>query len=178
MQGNRAVTITVAAALFALGLAGLAQTVAARSGARPTVSLRSTSLGRVLVDRSGRTLYLFERDRHGRSTCKGACAGVWPAYTVSGRLHAGKGVSARKLGTVKRAGGKRQVTYAGHPLYRYAGDSRRGDTNGEGVLGFGARWYVVAASGRRILPSQPAQPPAPSPMPSPAPSPPPSPYQY
>jgi predicted lipoprotein with Yx(FWY)xxD motif len=114
------------------------------------VALRSTSLGRILVDRNGRTLYLFEKDRNGRSACSGACAQAWPPLLTSGRPVAGHGVSRSKLGTVRRASGRRQVTYAGHPLYRYAGDGRAGDTNGEGSRAFGAAWYALSASGHRV----------------------------
>lgn len=165
MPGIRALSTAAAAGLFALGVGGAAHAVSSAPAARPTVSLSSTKLGSVLVDRSGRTLYLFQADKHGKSTCAGACAGVWPPYTVSGKATAGKGLSARKLTLVKRADGKRQVRYNGHPLYRYSGDSKRGDTAGEGITGFGAKWYAVSASGRRVLPGQSGQQPVPAPAP-------------
>jgi predicted lipoprotein with Yx(FWY)xxD motif len=115
-----------------------------------TVSTRSTKLGTVLVDGQGRTLYLFEKDKGTASSCTGACASVWPPLTTSGKDLAGRGVSAGKLGSVKRADGKTAVTYAGHPLYSYAGDAKPGDTKGQGLDQFGAEWYVLAPSGHKI----------------------------
>src|SRR3954453_23615692 len=115
-----------------------------------TVAVHSTSLGKVLVDSSGRTLYLFEKDHNGRSACSGSCAGNWPPVTVSGRPTAGAGVMASLLGTTRRSDGTREVTYAGHPLYRYAGDAKAGDTNGEGLNIFGAEWYVLNGAGKQV----------------------------
>jgi predicted lipoprotein with Yx(FWY)xxD motif len=147
--------------LFLAGalVAGAAVAVAAAAGgkraapraaaAAATVSVRRVKLGRILVDRSGRTLYLFEKDRHGRSACSGACARGWPPLMTHGRPRAKGGAHARLLGTTRRRSGT-QVTYAGHPLYRFAGDSRPGQTNGEGSKAFGAAWYVVAPNGRKI----------------------------
>jgi predicted lipoprotein with Yx(FWY)xxD motif len=114
------------------------------------VKVRSGKLGRYLVDGRGRSLYLFEKDRGGRSDCFGSCASLWPPLTTGGRVARGAGVSAAKLGTVGRRGGGREVTYAGHPLYYYAGDSRAGQTRGEGLDSFGAEWDVVSPSGRGI----------------------------
>jgi predicted lipoprotein with Yx(FWY)xxD motif len=113
------------------------------------VGLRTTSLGRVLVDGSGRTLYLFEKDKGPRSTCAGACASAWPPVTTSTPPTAGAGISAAKLGIAPRPGGE-QVVYAGHPLYTYAGDGGPGQTNGEGLDQFGAEWYVLGANGSKI----------------------------
>jgi predicted lipoprotein with Yx(FWY)xxD motif len=113
------------------------------------VSVRRVRLGRIVVDGSGRTLYLFEKDRGGRSACSGACAKGWPPLMTSGRPRAMGAALARLLGTTRRASGT-QVTYAGHPLYRFSGDTRAGQTNGEGSSAFGAGWYVLAPSGRKI----------------------------
>ena len=139
--------VAVGAAALALADTGSPTATAARA---VTVQLRHGSLGRYLVDARGRTLYLFEKDRGGRSACYGGCASVWPPLVAGGHVAHGAGVSAAKLGTVKRRGGGRQVTYAGHPLYFYAGDSRAGQTRGEGLNQFGAKWYVLAASGNKI----------------------------
>jgi predicted lipoprotein with Yx(FWY)xxD motif len=114
-----------------------------------TVDLRTTSLGRVLVDSSGRTLYLFEKDKGPRSTCAGACAGAWPPVITIGAPTAGAGIAAAKLKTTKGPGGE-QVLYAGHPLYTYVGDSGPGQTNGEGLNQFGAEWYVLGANGAKV----------------------------
>jgi predicted lipoprotein with Yx(FWY)xxD motif len=115
------------------------------------VDLRGSRLGRILVDGRGRTLYLFEADKAGRSACNGACAGAWPPYLSNGTPQAGSGVAGALLGTSVRSGdGGTQVTYHGHPLYYYAGDGRPGDTTGQGLNQFGAKWYVLAASGNKI----------------------------
>jgi predicted lipoprotein with Yx(FWY)xxD motif len=113
------------------------------------VDLRDTKLGQTLVDAQGRTLYLFAADTAGKSTCHGACASAWPPYLSSGAPQAGTGVAGGQLGTIPGGGGA-QVTYHGHPLYYYAGDSQPGDATGQGLDQFGARWFVVAPSGDRI----------------------------
>lgn len=115
-----------------------------------SVALESSKLGKILVDAKGRTLYLFEADKGTMSACGGACATVWPPLTTTGTPKAGTGVSASKLGTAKRDDGSTGVTYNGHPLYTYAGDSAPGQTNGEGIDGFGAEWYVLSGAGNKI----------------------------
>jgi predicted lipoprotein with Yx(FWY)xxD motif len=115
------------------------------------VDLRGSTLGPILVDGQGRTLYLFQADKAGRSTCDGACASAWPPYLSSGAPKAGMGVTGFLLGSTGRGdGGGAQVTYRGHPLYYYAGDAEPGDTAGQGLDQFGARWYVLAANGDTI----------------------------
>ena len=108
--------------------------------AAATVAVASTSLGDVLVDGEGRTLYLFTNDQGGTSSCTGACASAWPSVEVSGDPVAGDGVDEAKLAT--NADG--QVTYAGRPLYRYAADAKAGDVRGHGV---GGVWFAVDAEG-------------------------------
>jgi predicted lipoprotein with Yx(FWY)xxD motif len=115
-----------------------------------SIGLHRTSLGRYLVDARGRALYLFEADRPNKSNCTGACLSIWPAFTATTKPKATRGVSASKIGTIRAAGGKRQVTYAGHPLYFYVADHKPGDTTGEGLDQFGAEWYVLAAGGGKI----------------------------
>jgi predicted lipoprotein with Yx(FWY)xxD motif len=141
------VPLVLGAVLLVVALAsgGSDPTASAASTAR--IGSARTKLGTVLVDGRGRTLYLFEQDKRNTSTCNGTCATIWPA---AGKAVAGRGVSAGKLGVTKRRDGKRQATYAGHPLYTYAGDSKRGQTAGQGLDQFGAEWYVVAPSGRKI----------------------------
>jgi predicted lipoprotein with Yx(FWY)xxD motif len=114
----------------------------------PSLAVRRTKLGRILTDQHGRTLYLFEKDKHGRSTCSGACARVWPPALVDGRPRAGAGVVATKLTTTRRGRTRRQLVYAGHPLYRMNADVRPGQTQGEGFL---ATWWIVSPSGHRIV---------------------------
>jgi len=115
----------------------------------PSVMVRHTKLGRILVDTHGRTLYLFEKDKRGKSACAGACAANWPPLMATGKPTAARGASAGKLGTTHRKSGL-QVTYAGHPLYRFSGDSRPGQTNGEGLKAFGAEWYVLSPAGKKV----------------------------
>ena len=114
-----------------------------------TVATASTGVGTVLVDGKGRTLYVFDRDHGGQSACSGACAANWPPALASG-APAGKGVDKGKLGTIKRSDGGRQVTFAGHPVYRFSGDQAAGDTNGQGQNAFGGKWYAVAPSGTTV----------------------------
>jgi predicted lipoprotein with Yx(FWY)xxD motif len=153
---KRTIALSIAAAALsaavlvtaALGATSSASSPRASRGA--LVALGKTGLGKVLVDSRGRTLYLFEKDKHGRSACYGACATYWPPATSPAKPRAGKGVRASLLGVTKRSDGKRQVTYAGHPLYRYVGDTKAGQTSGEGLTDFGGAWDAVAASGRPV----------------------------
>jgi predicted lipoprotein with Yx(FWY)xxD motif len=119
-------------------------------GGAATLRVRSGDLGKFVVDSQGHTLYLFEKDTGSKSMCNGACASSWPPDTVSGHPKAGSGVDGSLLGTTKRSDGKTQVTYNGHPLYRYAGDQAPGDTNGQDLTQFGGGWYVVSPSGKKI----------------------------
>jgi predicted lipoprotein with Yx(FWY)xxD motif len=145
-----AAAAVVAVALLAGMLASVAGATGARSAADAKVMVRKTALGVVLVDSRGHSLYLFQKDRGGKSACYGGCAAFWPPLLTSGKPVAGSGVKAVLLGTVKRSDGKLQVTYAGHPLYGFALDRKAGQTNGEGSNDFGAKWYVLAPSGKKI----------------------------
>ena len=142
------------AAIVALAIAGCggsnvkASPPAASAGA--TVNVGSGSLGSYLVDSQGRTLYLFEKDTGTKSMCSGACASLWPPSTTSGRPTAGSKVDAAMLGTSTRSDGKSQLTYNGHPLYRYSGDGAAGDTSGQGLTAFGGSWFVVSPAGQKI----------------------------
>ena len=140
--------LTVIAAVVLL-LVGAAIAGAAPSARSATVTTAPTSLGRVVADGSGRTLYLFEKDTPKRSACSGTCAVYWPPLLTGGAV-AIKGVQRSVLGTIRRSDGTRQVTYAGHPLYLFSGDSSRGQTNGEGLHDFGAGWYALTPSGKKI----------------------------
>ena len=124
--------------------------VSTQTGAKADVGVRTSSIGKYLVDSQGRTLYLFEKDTGTMSTCSGACAAAWPPSTTSGQPKAGSGVKAGLVGTTKRSDSGTQLTYAGHPLYRYAGDASPGDQNGEGLTQFGGGWDVVSPSGQKI----------------------------
>jgi predicted lipoprotein with Yx(FWY)xxD motif len=120
------------------------------SGAASAVSTKTSSLGTFLVDAKGRTLYLWDADKGSMSTCTGACAQAWPPLTTTGTPKASGAVKASLLGTTKRADGSREVTYAGHPLYTFAGDAQAGQTSGEGSNGFGAPWWVVSPAGKAL----------------------------
>ena len=139
------------AALAAAGCGGSAVAMAPTGGAAstaPTVSVKSSSsLGRILVDGKGRTLYHFHKDTSSKSTCSGACAAAWPPFTVTTTPKAAGGASKSAIKTTKRSNGKRQVTYKGHPLYRFSGDSSPGQTKGQGVNAFGGKWTAVTPAG-------------------------------
>jgi predicted lipoprotein with Yx(FWY)xxD motif len=122
----------------------------ARSSTGAVVALRKTSLGTILVDARGRTLYLFEKDRNGVSVCDSSCTIYWPPLTSNGTPRAGKGVHQSFLRVARAGNGVRQVTYAGHPLYRFVGDKRAGQTTGEALDDFGAEWYALAANGHKV----------------------------
>jgi predicted lipoprotein with Yx(FWY)xxD motif len=141
----------LATAFGCLVAAGCGGAIPASQGGPATVTSMQSSLGRVLVDESGHTLYLFEKDESSESYCDGACASVWPPVEIDGSLTAGAGVSRSRLGTIVRDDGERQVTYAGHPLYYYAGDaSKPGKTVGEGLEQFGSEWYLVSPAGKVV----------------------------
>ena len=120
------------------------------AGTPATVGVTSTSLGNILVDAQGRTLYLFQKDTGTTSTCTGACATNWPPLIAPAAPTTGSGANASLLGTTMRAQGKTQVTYNGHPVYLYSGDHNPGDTNGEGVVAFGASWFALSGSGTQV----------------------------
>jgi predicted lipoprotein with Yx(FWY)xxD motif len=116
-----------------------------------TVKVASTSLGKILVNRSGFTLYMFTRDKHGKDSCVkvSGCPSAWPPYTIKGKPVAGPGIKRSLLGTTKISG-KEQVTYAGHPLYMYSGDAGRGQTDYVGASAFGGSWYAIGAAGKTV----------------------------
>jgi predicted lipoprotein with Yx(FWY)xxD motif len=107
-------------------------------------------LGPILIDSQGRTLYLWQADTGAKSTCIGACAAAWPPLVTTGKPTAGSGVTSSLLGTTKRANGTEQVTYNGHPLYLFAGDTASRQTNGQGSNGVGAPWYVLSPQGNPL----------------------------
>jgi predicted lipoprotein with Yx(FWY)xxD motif len=141
------VIVAAAVSLAGLGTASAARDSASRATA---VSTAKTGLGKVIVNSRGRTLYLFEKDKRGRSACSGACAAYWPPLIARGKPVATGGAKQSLIGTIKRANGARQVTYAGHPLYTYLLDTRRGQTRGEGSQLFGAGWDALTPSGKKI----------------------------
>jgi predicted lipoprotein with Yx(FWY)xxD motif len=141
------IAIVMALLLVGVGSAFAASAPAARV---VTVATAPSGLGRIVVDGRGRTLYLFEKDRRGSSACSGLCATYWPPLLANRKWLAIKGVKQSLLASIRRADGSRQVTYAGHPLYLFSGDTKRGQTNGEGLTDFGAGWYAVSPAGKKI----------------------------
>jgi predicted lipoprotein with Yx(FWY)xxD motif len=126
-----------------------ARVLPSRTGA--TVKVMRTQYGRVLVDGSGRALYLFTRDRTPSSQCSGPCATAWPPLLTTGKPVAGAGARASLLGSRRRHDGSTQVIYHGHPLYHYVGDRLPGQVLCQDVEEFGGRWYVVTRSGSAVL---------------------------
>jgi predicted lipoprotein with Yx(FWY)xxD motif len=124
----------------------------AHSSRAATVSLRHTSLGSILVSSSGRTLYEFTRDHPNKSSCAAisGCSETWPSLRTSGRPTARSGVKASLLSSINLPTGGKQVTYAGHPLYTYSGDSGPGETSYVGEKQFGGTWYAINASGHTV----------------------------
>jgi predicted lipoprotein with Yx(FWY)xxD motif len=123
---------------------------ASAPAAATVIKTTSGSAGAFLTNGSGRSIYLWTKDTMNKSMCSGACAGAWPPVTANGSLTAAGGVAAKDLGTITRSDGTKQVTYDGHPLYYYAGDSGAGQTNGQGSDGFGAKWWLISPSGASI----------------------------
>jgi predicted lipoprotein with Yx(FWY)xxD motif len=131
--------------------------VAVAAPARTQVSMRSTTLGSVLVDSRGHTLYVFDLDHGTKSSCTGACTASWHAFLTSSKPVALHGVGAAKLGMAKRANGKFQVTFMGHPLYFYVGDRKAGDVHGASI----AHWAAFSPTGAKLRDAVGTTPPPP-----------------
>jgi predicted lipoprotein with Yx(FWY)xxD motif len=114
--------------------------------------------GTYLIGPSGRALYLFDADSGGKSNCSGACASAWPPLITTTTPATSGGAMSADLGTITRSNGSKQVTYKGHPLYYFAGDSGPGTTSGQGSDDFGADWWLVSTSGTAITKSSSASP--------------------
>jgi predicted lipoprotein with Yx(FWY)xxD motif len=164
MTRSRTITFLVTAAVIPLTALALAScgggTSDATASAAPPKTANGQSatvgvakvgpLGAILVDSKGRTVYLFDKDTGSKSTCFGACATEWPPVTTSGKPSAGSGVTESMLGTTKRSDGETQLTYNGHPLYLFEADQKPGDATGQNVDAFGAKWYVLSATGNKV----------------------------
>ena len=137
-------------AVIALALLALAPAAMSRESAAPTLSVKSSSYGRVLFDGRGYVLYAFTRDANRRSACYGACTKAWPVYYVKATLRAGTGIKRSLIGATKRRDGRRQITYAGRPLYYYVGDTKAGQIRCQNVAEFGGTWLVVRPSGKLV----------------------------
>jgi predicted lipoprotein with Yx(FWY)xxD motif len=120
------------------------------SGAAMVMVSKSQS-GQIIVDGSGRSVYLFEKDQQHKSSCYADCATVWPPLITNGLPAAGAGATTSLLGTTSRTDGSTQVTYNGHPLYYYVSDGKQqGSTAGEGLDQFGAKWYLLSPTGTTV----------------------------
>jgi predicted lipoprotein with Yx(FWY)xxD motif len=136
----------------AIALLALAASAPASSSNRATVKVGNTSLGKILERKSGFTLYEFTRDRRNKDTCVSVrgCAATWPPLTTGGKPMAGPGVKSSLLGTITLAHGVKQVTYAGHPLYTYSGDSGPGQVDYVSTPEFGGTWNAANAAGHMV----------------------------
>jgi len=148
----RIIAVVLATAIVAV----IAVTVAfAGTKSSAQLNVRQTSLGKILVDAKGRTLYLYAPDKHGKSSCNGACAAYWPPLIKTSGALAGAGVKASLIKTTTRTNGKAQLVYDGHPLYRYGDDTKAGMTSGQGVSGI---WWVLSPTGAAIKKAPAAMP--------------------
>jgi predicted lipoprotein with Yx(FWY)xxD motif len=150
---------------YSSGDSGGGDTTAAGSTAKPatapsqsaakrrrttTVKVMKSRYGRVLFDGKGRALYLFTRESSPKSRCYGECAVAWPPFYARGKLRAGKGADAARLGSSRRRDGRRIVTYNGHPLYYYVTDRSPGQITCQDVTEFGGTWLVVTPDGNAV----------------------------
>lgn len=151
----------VTASLFCLGalallVAGCGSSSSSSESTGSTARAMTVSgaevsgLGTVLVDAEGLTVYQFGKDTGTTSTCFGACEQSWPPVIAKGQPTAGEGATTSALGTTKRKDGSLQVTYAGHPLYTFAGDTEPGEANGNESEAFGGKWSAMDESGEAV----------------------------
>jgi predicted lipoprotein with Yx(FWY)xxD motif len=124
-----------------------------RAAASSAISIAQTPVGKALVDANGRTLYLFAADKPNVSRLTAAGQAVWPPFTSATLPAATGGASAAQIGSISAS---KQITYNGHPLYYYVGDQRPGQASGQALNQFGARWYVLSASGAAITSTAPS----------------------
>jgi predicted lipoprotein with Yx(FWY)xxD motif len=145
---RRILTLVVATAL----VASLTTALASASASRAKLQVRKTSVGTILVNSRGFTVYAFTLDRPDKNNCAhvNGCLSVWPPVTTSGKAIAGHGVSSRLIGTITLRKGVEQVTYAGHPLYTYIADPGPGQTSYINVSEFGGRWPAVNPAGNEV----------------------------
>jgi predicted lipoprotein with Yx(FWY)xxD motif len=125
-------------------------TAAAKKKRGPKLKIADSDYGPILFNGRGRALYLFTSDSGKRSNCSGDCAVAWPPYIVKAKPVAGKGVKPGLIGTTRRADGRLQATYGGHPIYFYEGDTKPGQVFCQAVYEFGGFWYVLKANGKAV----------------------------
>jgi predicted lipoprotein with Yx(FWY)xxD motif len=149
------VRITLWIAVAALALAGWASVDSSTSEAKPKprgpkLMITDSDFGPILTNGRGRALYLFTADRSKTSNCSGDCATAWPPYVVKRKPVAGRGARSGLIGTTRRADGRLQATYRGHPVYFYEADNEPGEVLCQAVYEFGGFWYVLRANGRAV----------------------------
>lgn len=147
------------AAVAVVGLVGCgnddsSNDTASTSGGTDASSLevRDTSLGDIVTDGSGRTLYMYTPDPKGQSVCEDDCLVAWPA--LKGEPDAGSGTDSALIGSIERSDGSTQGTYGGHPLYYFSSDSAAGDVEGQGLQGV---WWVLDADGSPVEEAAPSE---------------------
>lgn len=153
MQSKLTLTGAIAALTLLAGCGG--STGGSTAGTTPTpaatgatiAAASNTKLGQILVDGTGKTVYLFVADKGTTSACYTSCATIWPPVLTTGAPQAGTGAQASLLGTTARTDGTTEVTYAGHPLYYFIQDKAAGDAKGQAINGFGGLWWVMSPSG-------------------------------
>jgi predicted lipoprotein with Yx(FWY)xxD motif len=163
MLGSPGVRVAIPVAVIALAAAACGSSSSAKTAPAAAASTstgtatssvvldtKSGTPGTYLTDGSGKSLYEFASDTATKSTCTGACVTAWPPLTSSSAASAGSGVNAGDIGTLTRSDGAMQVTYKGHPLYYFSGDSSAGQTNGQGSSAFGAKWWLLTPAGAPI----------------------------
>jgi len=147
-----AVGLIATLALLALW-PGATRAASSSTSAASVVSTAHTGIGTVLVNSRGHTLYLFAKDRNGKSSCTGQCASFWPPLISTAKARAVAGAKESLIGSTRRADGRLQVTYNHHPLYTFVMDTKKGQTKGEAFSAFGAKWYALSPAGARVLKS-------------------------
>jgi predicted lipoprotein with Yx(FWY)xxD motif len=164
MIRNRSRTLLASVAalpLVALAVAGCGSASSSvsppttKDGRAATIGAVNESLGKILVNSQGRTLYLFQKDSGTTSECTGACAANWPPLRANSPPRIGGGANASLVASTMRSDGGRQITYNNHPLYTFVKDTKAGDTNGEGLTAFGGTWYAISPAGNQVV-GQPA----------------------
>jgi predicted lipoprotein with Yx(FWY)xxD motif len=142
--------IAIAVAIIFATSGGSARTVHRAVTPVSTIAVKQTSLGKTLTDGKGRTLYLFLGDKRNVSRLSAAGRAVWPPVTVKTKVDSVGQLVRSEVGTIRGTNGTLQATYFGHPLYYFLGDHQPGQTRGQGLNEFGARWYVLAPTGKAI----------------------------
>jgi predicted lipoprotein with Yx(FWY)xxD motif len=147
-----AVALLAAAACSSGSSSGTSSSAAGSgsSSSSTVITTKTSSGGSFLTNGAGRAIYLFMADSTGKSTCDGACASAWPPVVATGQPTASGSAQASDLGTISRSDGTKQVTYDGHPLYYFTGDTGPGTDKGQGLDGFGAKWFLVTPAGSSI----------------------------